>query len=192
MKTLLTLLSLLFYINSVNALTFTEGVDYSLTQDVVSLDDFSNTDQVTFVGGTVYDTSIRNVTSRPTGSEGTYWTMSLGNAGHIQFSTPISYLGFLWGSVDRYNHLVINTSSGTHSFWGTDLTNFGTNTTTYVNFYDDEITSVDFYSCNGCTAFEVDNFSYSVTAVPEPGTNLMFLGALMMGFIVHRRTKLPK
>ncbi|MFZ4649785.1 MAG: PEP-CTERM sorting domain-containing protein [Rubrivivax sp.] len=112
-----------------------------------------------------------------------------GATGTLKLGTGTTGVSFLWGSVDTYNSVQINTTAGsktfTHSMLGLTA-NQDWYKASYVNFAVTNpgatITSIDFLSSG--TAFEVAN----ITAVPEPGTYAMLLSGLAaVGFVSRRR-----
>lgn len=159
----------------------------------------------TFTDG-VLSTSTSSLGHSVAGGDGAFWSVYSGEEhglnltpngpGALTFASGVAYVGFLWGSPDLYN---------TVTFWsnGTQLASFNGSAaapasqlgnagfSSYFNFYadgSDLITSVTFSSTG--IAFETDNFAYSVTAVPEPGSYAMMLAGLgLMGVIARRRNK---
>ena len=140
----------------------------------------------------------------PAGGSDAYWsiwsyTCNCGSTtytngpGTLSFESGVAYVGFLWGSPDLYNKVTFwsdDTQIG--SYTGADITKTQLGKpdySAYFNFYaedDAPITKVTFNSTG--RSLETDNFSYSVSAVPEPSTALMMLvGALMFGSIAIKR-----
>ena len=154
-----------------------------------------------FVDGAMYNlvtSPTTGITARPVGSVDNYWSVGTSPAvqtgpGVVTFSTALTYLGFLYGSVDKYN--TISFFSGANNFLtltGADINNPANGnqaTSTYFNFFagaGQAVTKVVFSSGNN--AFETDNFA--VTAVPEVETYAMMLAGLgLMGTIARRRNK---
>jgi hypothetical protein len=124
-----------------------------------------------------------------TSPDGTDW-LSLGNGQSvtINFTTAVSYVGFLWGTPDDYNYLSLyDGSTLLGSYTGSEV-----GSASYANFYagaGEEITSI-VLSSDG-SYFETDNLSYEIepTVIPEP-SSLLLLGtgiASLAGFVRRRR-----
>ena len=159
----------------------------------------------TYKDGSIYLASIGGETATPVGATGGFWSSGVtpdtqDGPGTVSFSTAVKYYGFLWGSPDGYNDVsfsILNTAtniSSTVTINGAiaPLPGNGDQAfSAYLNFYagvNEQITGVTFASTQN--AFETDNHSFSVTAVPEPETYAMLLAGLgLMGTIVRRRNK---
>jgi hypothetical protein len=156
----------------------------------------------TYNGGELFNmstTGISGVSARPVGSTGNFWSIQAGQTGTVNFSTGVSYYGFLWGSPDvsPWNTVVFKDSAnnvlGTYGGLDTNLSNDWGNTT-YFNVTTGTgalIASVEFTASQN--AFETDNHSFLaptsvVTTVPEPETYAMLLAGLgLLGFAARRR-----
>jgi hypothetical protein len=154
-----------------------------------------------FSEGALYNLAtspLQNTTARPAGSVDNFWSVGTSPAeqkgpGVVTFSTAVSYLGFLYGSVDSYNK--VSFFSGANNFLtltGADISNPANGNqavSKYFNFFagaGQAVTKVIFSSTNN--AFETDNFA--VTAVPEVESYAMMLAGLgLMGTIARRRNK---
>jgi hypothetical protein len=157
------------------------GVAVSFSPDAGAvLGSVANVNAAPWVGGSggaadanVYLTS---------GSEG---GPSTGAAATLTFSSPQTYLGLLWGSVDSYNTLSFyNGSTLVATVGGQDVLNAnsgitasaqGFGGTAYVNI-DGIPAFTSVVATSSQYAFEFDNVAYS--AVPEPST--MISGALLL------------
>ena len=110
-----------------------------------------------------------------------------GQPATLTFTTPTSYLSFLWGSPDTWNRLVLTTNQASYTYTAMDLnfavTNGNQAFSQYVQFATsggEVINSVSFTNVPATDAFEVANFS--VAAVPEPATwAMMLVGFAMVG-----------
>lgn len=110
----------------------------------------------------------------------------------LTFTSPVSYLSFLWGSPDTYNLLQVTSTTGTYNFTASGL-NFAVTDgnqafSQYVQFNatpGDSILSVSFSNSPAQDAFESANFS--VAAVPEASTWAMMLsGFFGIGLLAYR------
>ncbi len=117
-----------------------------------------------------------------------------GQPATLSFTTPVSFLSFLWGSPDLYNMLTVNSTGGasqlfTASGLGFSVTDGNQNFSQYVQFTaapGSFITSLVFNNVPGQDAFEVANFS--VSAVPEvPNLALLAAGLGAIGVVLRRR-----
>lgn len=139
----------------------------------------------TITGGTIYTATIPSVAARPAGTEGDFLAAgpTAGNPALLSFTSPLSSIGFLWGSPDTYNTLeVLYSGGGFMSFTAGGLgfteTGGAQGFAQYVRFdaqtgYD--ITGLRFKSTSN--AFEVSNFSVpagGTSQVPEPATMALF------------------
>jgi hypothetical protein len=117
-----------------------------------------------------------------------------GTTATLNFTAPVTYASFLWGSPDVYNVLTVLTDQNSYSFTTATL-NFAVRDgnqafSQYVQFAataGETIRSLTFTNVPSVDAFEVANFT--VTAVPEPATwGMMLLGfGMVAGAARYRR-----
>jgi hypothetical protein len=119
-----------------------------------------------------------------------------GSSYAIDFSSPISYFGFYWGSPDADNLLMFfNGNTLLSTFSGADLNSmfgvgFGTSNAAYFNIAagpnDSPATRVVFQG--GQFPFETDNHAFQVapSSVPEP-TTLVLLATGGVGLLARGR-----
>lgn len=148
----------------------------------------------TLSGGTVYanDQPFADI---PKGTVTDFLAAGVlaGEPATLTFTTPVSYLSFLWGSPDLYNLLTIISTDVTQVFTvaslGFAVTDGNQAFSQYVQFMSapgSKITGVVFGNTPAQDAFEVANFS--VTSVPEVSTYALMLAGLgVIGFVVRRR-----
>lgn len=113
----------------------------------------------------------------------------------LNFTAPVSYLSFLWGSPDTYNVLTLVTNQASYTFNVANLafsvTDGNQSFSQYVQFtasLGETISSVGFTNAPNFNAFEAANFS--VTAVPEPATwGMMLVGFGMIGATARYRRR---
>jgi hypothetical protein len=112
----------------------------------------------------------------------------------LNFTAPVAYTSFLWGSPDAYNVLSVVTNVTSYSFTADSLnfarTDGNQSFAQYVQFTataGETISSLSFTNVPSIDAFEVANFT--VTAVPEPATwGMMLLGfGMVAGAARYRR-----
>ena len=148
----------------------------------------------TLSGGTVY-TSDQPFADIPKGTATDFLAAGVlaGQPATLTFTSPVSYLSFLWGSPDLYNLLTIVSTDISQVFTVSDLgfavTDGNQAFSQYVQFASapgSKITGVIFSNTPAQDAFEVANFS--VTTVPEASTYALMLGGLgIIGFVARRR-----
>ena len=152
----------------------------------------------TYSGGSLYNTTttgISGASARPVGSTGNWWSIQGGGTGTVNFSTGISYYGFLWGSPDvtPWNNVSFYDSAngllgsyGQQSF-NPPLTNNAWTTTGYLNVLTTTTALIRkvVFTANA-NAFETDNHAYSVSAVPLPAAAWLF-GSALLGLGALRR-----
>ena len=120
------------------------------------------------------------------------------NTATLTFTTPVSYISFLWGSPDTFNTLTVNTTSGGSQTFTATGTGFGT-AFPVTNGDQSFMQSVQFQALAGTLitslvftstgdSFEVGRFA--VQAVPEPETYALVLAGLgALGFMARRRKR---
>ncbi len=148
----------------------------------------------TLSGGTIY-TSDQPFADIPAGTVTDFLAAGpmAGQPATLTFTTPVSYLSFLWGSPDLYNLLTVISTDITQTFTvatlGFAVTDGNQAFSQYVQFLSapgSRITGVVFTNTPVQDAFEVANFS--VTSVPESSTfALLAAGLGIIGFVVRRR-----
>ena len=125
---------------------------------------------------------------------GTFGTAS------IDFSqyqgTHLGDFSFYWGSIDRDNHLIVTTSTGSLDLFGSQLISGGFGSATSkrgnrrVYFEVDPTEQIESITLTSPTAFEVDDLVFDrAPGVPEPGTWLMFAGGFGMAGGLLRRSR---
>lgn len=163
------------------------GVMYSPTQDVFGVTNF-------YVEG-----SVSGEYASPPQNFSGYLTVSpvAGGSVVISLSVPVDYFGFYAGSLDGYNSITFNLSSGTQTYTGTYLNQlaFNTNPTgnqqrgQYFNvFADPGETCTQITLSSTSNAFETDNHAFRAASVPAPaGAALLGLGLLGLAATARRR-----
>lgn len=147
----------------------------------------------TYSGGKLFNTTttgISGVSARPVGSTDNWWSIQANQTGTVEFSSGISYYGFLWGSPDNspwnlvsfYSGNTLLDSYGREDFQPPLMDNNWT-TTSYLNVStlpNALITKITFSASQN--AFETDNHAYKVSAVPLPAAAWLF-GSALLGFV---------
>ncbi len=161
----------------------------------------NNGSVATLSGGSVYN-SDQPFADDPAGTlfGGTFLAAGVlaGQPAVLNFTAPVTYLSFLWGSPDTYNRLTLTTSVGDYNF-DVGTLNFAVRDgnqafSQYVQFAasaGETIRSVTFANAPATDAFETANFS--ITAVPEPATwAMMLVGFGMVGATARYRRRSTK
>jgi hypothetical protein len=148
----------------------------------------------TLAGGTVYTTD-QPFADIPKGTTTDFLAAGVlaGEPATLTFTSPVSYLSFLWGSPDLYNLLTIISTDVTQTFTVASLafavTDGNQAFSQYVQFTSapgSKITGVVFNNTPAQDAFEVANFS--INSIPEASSYALMLGGLgVVGFIARRR-----
>ncbi len=152
------------------------------------------------MGGSVYANSVGGVAAKPAGTTGNFLAAGTtpGQPARLTFDTPLSSIGFLWGSPDVENRVEVPWTGGaSKTFKASDLsfslTNGNQAFAQYVRFDSDEanfITGLVFTNHPSRNAFEVSNFSVPAggAKVPEPATTgLLAAGLIGLAGVVRRR-----
>ena len=138
--------------------------------------------------------------AQPLGSTGMYYSVgpSTSTPGNITIGNNIGSFSFIWGSIDTYNTLVLNTMAGSYTFTGAAISAMipgpgngnqtAANTNPIVTFLltgNDQF-AVNFNMSSLQNAFEIDDIA--VNGVPEPATwAMMLLGFGAIGIGLRRR-----
>ena len=143
-----------------------------------------------YQGGAVVSGNVGAVHLQPGGDTSSYWTIGADNPGPgvVQLPGLANYFGMHWGTMDKYNRLVLSRD-------GVDLLSvsgdqFLPTRDDYVNIfarnpgeYFDKVTFI-----SETNAFESDNHAFRL--VPEPSSYAMMVaGLLFAGSIARRRIK---
>lgn len=151
---------------------------------------------VTRTGGAIFSDNVPNVTARPFGATGNFFSVGPSTATAAEGRGPATvnlgvlanYFGLYWGSVDTYNTIqflrgsdVIRTVAGAEviAIADGDQTAIGS---TYVNFFADSpdqyFDTVQFSS--GGFAFESDNLAFRPVPTPALLPAAIGFGAAML------------
>ena len=156
-------------------------------------------DSTSFVGPGSSD----GLYAQPLGSEGVYFSVGPSTVTHnnVTIGNDIDNFSFIWGSVDLYNILTLQTLGGTYIFDGAaiaalipgfaDGNQTSPTSNPIVTFFlsGDDRQAVSFNMDSDTNAFEIDSIAVNA-AVPEPGTwAMMLLGFGAIGVSIRRRRK---
>jgi hypothetical protein len=133
---------------------------------------------------------VQNLSAQPFSGTGNWLNIANGNTAMVSFEQGLTYIGFLWGSVDRHNSVKITDGGSVFEFiGGADVPQGDGNRfeEQYFSYTGSSITSLQFISKG--TAFEVDRLSAVAAPVPEPETYALMLGGLAAVTFVARRRK---
>lgn len=153
------------------------------------------------VSGGIVQSVSDSAAAKPFGSTGNYWSVGPtdGSPGIMDLSSfgDITWISFIWGSVDRYNDIdfldaggnVLATFNGSAIYNPANGNQTSPNTNPLVTFAisgsdSSALTKLRLRSTSN--AFETDNFT--INAVPEPSTWMMLLlGFAAIGAGLRRR-----
>jgi hypothetical protein len=118
----------------------------------------------------------------------------------INFASALDYFGFYWGSVDKYNFVDVYSGNNLlKTFTGADVPGApangqqsGSANNVYVNLLASQGETFNKVVMRSTSrAFETDNHSYKVAAVPESSSALSLLafGALGAGSLIKGKSK---
>jgi hypothetical protein len=113
---------------------------------------------------------------------------------------PVSYIGFLWGSTDSYNELLVYGGPTGTTLLGSFSGHSGPHTpvtpgqqTVYFNLFADSGQAITSLVFNSSFSFETDNFSYKAAGpneVPLPAALPLFASGLAaLGWLARRKRK---
>jgi hypothetical protein len=163
--------------------------------------DFDTTTPVT-TGGGIIPATVSGLYAAPFGGSGKFFSVgpSTSPVGTINLDAtrPISYISFVWGSVDAYNTIdvldalgnVLATFTGAHAAINPngDQSNPATNPVAKIVLSgEDRQKAAQLRLGSTSNAFEIDDIA---VGVPEPSTwAMMILGFGLIGGALRRRTK---
>ena len=146
-------------------------------------------------GGAIFFDSITNITAKPTGSTGGFYSVGASpgqeGPGIFNLGGDVNYFGFLWGSVDTHNVVTLfNNGLSVFSFNGEAFQphDGDQSQSIYVNIFggDGEFFDEIQFSTGGI-AFEIDNAGYST--VPVPAALPLMASALGLFGLSRRKNK---
>jgi PEP-CTERM motif len=133
---------------------------------------------------------VGGLSAQPFSGTGNWLNIANGASATVSFAQGLSYIGFLWGSVDTYNAVKITDGGSVFEFkGGADVPKGNGNRfeEQYFGFTGSNITSLEFIATG--TAFEIDRLSAVAAPVPEPETYALMLAGLAAVTFVARRRK---
>ena len=146
-------------------------------------------------GGAIFFDSITNITAKPTGSTGGFYSVGASpgqeGPGIFNLGGDNNYFGFLWGSVDKHNVVtLLNDGVAVFGFDGTDFvpSTGDQSQSIYVNIFGGNGEFFDeIQFSTGGIAFEIDNAGYST--VPVPAALPLMASALGLFGLSRRKNK---
>ena len=165
--------------------------------------DFDTTIPLTTGGGIVGPGSAPGDYAQPLGSTGQYFSAGPSTTTHanVTIGNDIANFSLIWGSVDTYNILTLETMGGEYMFDGAYIASLipgfangdqvSPTSNPIVTFYltGDDSQAVSFNMDSATNAFEIDNIA--INAVPEPATwAMMLLGFGAIGIATRRQRKI--
>ena len=146
-------------------------------------------------GGAIFNASITNVTAKPVGSVGNFYSVGASpgqeGPGIFNLGGDVNYFGFLWGSVDTHNVVtLLNNGTTVFSFSGNGFvpSNGDQSQSIYVNIFGSDGEFFDeIQFATGSIAFEIDNAGYST--VPVPAALPLMASALGLFGLSRRKNK---
>ena len=146
-------------------------------------------------GGAIFFDSITNITAKPTGSTGGFYSVGASpgqeGPGIFNLGGDNNYFGFLWGSVDTHNVVTLfNNGLSVFSFNGEAFQphDGDQSQSIYVNIFGGNGEFFDeIQFSTGGIAFEIDNAGYST--VPVPAALPLMASALGLFGLSRRKNK---
>ena len=146
-------------------------------------------------GGAIFFDSITNITAKPTGSTGGFYSVGASpgqeGPGIFNLGGDVNYFGFLWGSVDTHNVVTLfNNGLSVFSFNGEAFQphDGDQSQSIYVNIFGGNGEFFDeIQFSTGGIAFEIDNAGYST--VPVPAALPLMASALGLFGLSRRKNK---
>lgn len=164
---------------------------------------FDSSNPVTSGGGIVGPGTTEGQYAAPFGGSGKFYSVgpSTSAIGTINLGAtgPISYISFIWGSVDAYNTIqvldafdnVLATFTGAHAAINPNGNQSDPKTNPLAKIVlsgEHRETAAKLRLFSNTNAFEIDNLA--INAVPEPSTwAMMILGFGLIGGALRRRTR---